>query len=280
MISVDVSHGVMTIVLDRPDHLNAITFEMVDHFIAALDQADADDDVRVVVVTGRGRAFCAGADMSAGAASFDSGTEVARDGGGVLALRVFALHKPVIGAINGPAFGGGASITLPMDIRLASTKARFGFPYVRRGIVPEGCASWFLPRVVGISTAVEWTLTGRMIDTGEALRRGLVSSVHEPDELLSAAYSIAREIADSTAPVSVALSRQMMWQLLGASHPMVANEIESIAVRERAASPDGAEGVNSFLEKRPPRFVSRVSDQMPQFYPWWTEPEFGRSLNS
>ncbi|MET0931024.1 MAG: enoyl-CoA hydratase-related protein [Aeromicrobium sp.] len=282
-VSAEVADRVMTVTLDRPDRLNALTVDALHELVAALDRADADDDVRAVVVTGRGRAFCAGADLSAGDDAFDpsrvTGGEVAagdvgRDGGGMLALRIFASTKPVIGAINGPAVGGGASMTLPMDVRLASTTATYTFPYVQRGIVPEGCASWFLPRVVGIATAQEWVLTGRRVTADEALARGLVSSLHEPDDLLPAAYGLAADITRRTSPVSVAMSRQMLWRMLDAPHPVLAHEVESRALSSRGAAADVREGVGSFLERRPPVFTDRVSDDMPDDYPWWTDPPF------
>jgi enoyl-CoA hydratase/carnithine racemase len=285
-ISTEVADGVLTITLDRPDKLNAFTGRMMHELIETFDRADADDDVRVVIVTGAGRGFCAGADLSAGGSTFDIGArgeEVGvaaderganRDGGGLVSLRIFASTKPVIAAINGPAVGVGVTMTLPMDIRLASESARFGFVFTRRGVVPEACSSWFLPRLVGIAQAQEWVLTGRVFDAQEALRGGLVRSVHPPDELLPAAQAIAREIVESTAPVSVALSRQMLWRMLGADHPMEAHKVDSRGIVARGASDDAKEGVMSFLEKRPAAFPMRVSDGMPDFYPWWDEPEF------
>jgi enoyl-CoA hydratase/carnithine racemase len=285
-ISTEVADGVLTITLDRPDKLNAFTGRMMHELIETFDRADADDDVRVVLVTGAGRGFCAGADLSAGGSTFDIGArgeEVGvaaderganRDGGGLVSLRIFASTKPVIAAINGPAVGVGVTMTLPMDIRLASESARFGFVFTRRGVVPEACSSWFLPRLVGIAQAQEWVLTGRVFDAQEALRGGLVRSVHPPDELLPAAQAIAREIVESTAPVSVALSRQMLWRMLGADHPMEAHKVDSRGIVARGASDDAKEGVMSFLEKRPAAFPMRVSDGMPDFYPWWDEPEF------
>ena len=285
-ISTQVDEGILTITLDRPDKLNAFTGRMMFELIDAFDRADADDDVRVVVVTGAGRGFCAGADLSAGGSTFDVGARgadvgvggdadgVDRDGGGRVSLRIFACTKPVIAAVNGPAVGVGATMTLPMDIRLASESARFGFVFTRRGVVPEACSSWFLPRVVGIAQAQEWVMTGRVFDAEEALRGGLVRSVHSPDELLPAAYAIAREVVENTAPVSVALSRQMLWRMLGADHPMEAHKIDSRGIVSRGASDDAREGVTSFLEKRPAAFPMRVSDGMPDFYPWWDEPDF------
>ena len=280
-IAYEVADRVATITLDRPEKLNAFTGTMMRELHEAFDLVDANDEVRAVIVTGAGRAFCAGADLSAGANTFndgemssDSGASVRRDGGGTVTLRIFSCNKPVIAAINGPAVGVGATMILPMDIRLASTSARFGFVFTRRGIVPEACSSWFLPRVVGISQAQEWVLTGRVFDADEALKHGLVRSVHEPDELMAAAHRIAREIADNTAPVSVALARQMMWRMLGASHPMEAHRVDSRGIQIRGRSKDVAEGVTSFLEKRAPRFVETVSQDLPDIFPDWEEPEF------
>jgi enoyl-CoA hydratase/carnithine racemase len=284
-----VADSVATITLDRPDRLNAFTDTMMRELIQAFDYADADDAVRVVVVTGRGRAFCAGADLAEGGATFDpkrrekgdggdltAGGEAGlhRDGGGLVALRIFESLKPVIGAINGPAVGVGVTMTLPMDVRLASETARFGFVFARRGIVPEAASSWFLPRVVGISRAMEWSASGRIFDAQEALDGGLVRDLHPPDEVLPAAYALAAEIAENTAPVSVALTRQLMWRMLGADHPMQAHRIDSRAVDSRGASADAAEGVTAFLEKRAARFPLRVSSDMPEFFPWWAEPRF------
>jgi len=277
-IGYEVTDGVLTITLDRPEALNAFTRQMMGELIDAFDRADADDDVRAVVITGRGRAFCAGADLSSGAETFDSRTreslERHRDGGGLVSLRIFESLKPVIAAVNGAAVGVGVTMTLPMDVRLASETARFGFVFARRGIVPEAASSWFLPRVVGISRAVEWATTGRVFPASEALEAGLVRSVHPPDELLPAAHALAREIADNTAPVSVALTRQMLWKMLTADHPMEAHKVDSKAIYTRGQSPDAAEGVTSFLEKRPARFPLRVSDGMPDFFPWWEERTF------
>lgn len=285
-ISTEVADGILTITLDRPDKLNAFTGRMMFELIDAFDRADAEDDVRVVVVTGAGRGFCAGADLSGGAGTFDVGAKgedvgvaadergLNRDGGGRVSLRIFACTKPVIAAINGPAVGVGATMTLPMDIRLASEAARFGFVFTRRGVVPEACSSWFLPRVVGIAQAQEWVMTGRVFAADEALRGGLVRSVHAPADLLPAAYAIAREVVENTAPVSVALSRQMLWRMLGANHPMEAHKIDSRGIVARGASDDAREGVMSFLEKRPAAFPMKVSDGMPDFYPWWDEPDF------
>lgn len=275
---------VLTVTLDRPEKLNAFTGQMADELIAAFDRADADDEVRAVVVTGAGRGFCAGADLAAGGATFDydkhgaddggpalRSTDPDRDRGGLVALRIFESTKPVIGAINGAAVGVGATMTLPMDVRLASSSARFGFVFARRGIVPEAASSWFLPRVVGISRAMEWVATGRVFDAAEAHEGGLVRSVHAPGDLLPAAHALAVEIAQNTAPVSVALARQMMWRMLGADHPLEAHRVDSRAIIERGRSADAAEGITAFLEKRPARFPDRVSADLPSFYPWWPE---------
>lgn len=272
-IAYGVADGVATITLDRPDRLNAFTEEMGDELIAAFDRIDADDDVRAVVVTGRGRGFCAGADLEGGG-RFDYGDEDRRDGGGLVTLRIYDCLKPVIAAINGPAVGFGVTMTLPMDIRLVARGARLGFVFTRRGIVPEACSSWFLPRLVGISQAMEWVATGRVFDAEEALAGGLVRSVHEPDALLEAAYAIAGEIAEHGAPVSVALSRQMLWKMLGADHPMEAHKVDSRAMQGLGRSHDAYEGVQSFLEKRPPHFTMGPSQDMPSVYPWWQERRF------
>lgn len=275
-IAYAVEDRVATITLNRPDRLNAFTATMCRELIAAFDLLDADDEVRAVVVTGAGRGFCAGADLAAGGETFSAGhgDDVHRDGGGLVTLRIFRSLKPVIAAVNGPAVGVGVTMQLPMDVRLASTGARFGLVFTRRGIVPEAASSWFLPRIVGISRALEWCATGRVFDAREALDGGLVRSLHEPDELLPAAYDLAREIADHAAPVSVALSRQLLWRMLGADDPMEAHKIDSRAIAARGASPDAAEGVMAFLEKRPASFPMRVSDGMPDLFPWWDEREF------
>jgi enoyl-CoA hydratase/carnithine racemase len=269
-----VDDHVATITLNRPDKLNAFTARMMHEMIGAFDRIDADDDVRAVIVTGAGRAFCAGADLSAGGATFEKGGSdeqtsagVPRDGGGLVALRIFECMKPVIAAINGPAVGVGVTMTLPMDIRLASTSAKIGFVFARRGIVPEACSSWFLPRLVGISQALEWCYSGRVFPADEALAGGLVRSIHEPDDLIAAARSIATEIADNTSPVSVALTRRMMWSMLTADHPMEAHRVDSRAILERGRSADAREGVESFLAKRPAVFTDRVSDGLPDVFP-------------
>ncbi len=282
-IRYEVEDGIATLTLHRPDKLNAFTVEMMKELIEAFDRIDADDAVRVAIVTGAGRAFCAGADLSAGANAFtasrreaglDPAADTARDGGGRVTLRIFRCLKPLIAAINGPAVGIGITMTLPMDIRLASTSARMGFVFARRGIVPEAASSWFLPRIVGISQAMEWCATGRVFQAEEALAGRLVRSIHEDAELLPAARVLAREIADNTAPVSVALTRQMMWRGLGWTDPMDAHRIDSRGIFSRGRSADVAEGVASFLEKRPARFPDQVSTGMPDYFPWWEEPEY------
>jgi enoyl-CoA hydratase/carnithine racemase len=278
-----VKNGVATLTLNRPDKLNAFTRVMRDELINAFEAADGDDAVRAVIVTGAGRAFCAGADLSAGTTTFDYAKRVSagelrdeekRDGGGRVSLKIFSMKKPVIGAINGPAVGVGVTMTLPMDIRIASSAARFGFVFARRGIVPEACSSWFLPKVVGLSRAAEWLYTGRVFDAAEALSGGLVSRVVPPEDLLPAANALAREIADNTSAVSVALSRQMLWRMAGADHPMEAHKVDSRGIYAMGASPDVAEGIAAFKEKRPPRFSMKPSSDMPEFYPWWKEPPF------
>jgi len=281
-LSTEMSSGVMTVTLNRPDKLNAFNTAMMNDLLAVIDEIDADDAVRVVIFTGAGRGFCAGADLSGGARTFDSaaaGAEASprrapRDGGGRVTLRLYNCKKPVIAAINGPAVGIGVTMTLPMDIRLASEKAKFGLVFARRGIAPEAASSWFLPRVVGISKAMEWVATGRVFAPDEALQAGLVSEVLAPEALLPRAQELAAEIAGNTSAVSVALSRQMMWKMLGAQHPMEAHRIDSQAVDYMGSRADAREGVESFLQKRPAEFSMRVSKDLPDFYPWWDEPEY------
>lgn len=280
-ITYEVSDGIATITLNRPDKMNAFTGRMMHEIIAALDATDADDSVKVVIFTGAGRAYCAGADLSSGGDTFAKGGSdvqtkqgVPRDGGGLVALRIFESLKPVIGAINGAAVGVGVTMTLPMDIRIASDNAKFGFVFAKRGIVPEACSSYFLPRIVGIQKATEWVFTGRVFTADEALDGGLVRSVHAGDDLLGVAKALAREIADNTAPVSVALSRRMLWRMLGASHPMEAHRVDSRGIMERGRSADSREGVTSFLEKRAAVYPDRVSDGLPDVFPDWEEPQF------
>ena len=278
-IRYEVADRVLTITLSRPDKLNAFTERMCGEMIEAIDRADADDAVRAIIVTGAGRGFCAGADLSGGGAAFDYTGDprpaaAHRDGGGLLTLRLFDCRKPLIAAVNGPAVGVGVTMTLPMDIRIASSSARFGFVFARRGIVPEACSSWFLPRVVGISQALEWTYSGRVFPAEEALAGRLVSRIVPPEELLPTASGLAREIADNTSAVSIALTRAMMWRMLGADHPMEAHRIDSRAVHWTGRNADAREGVTSFLQKRPPQFTLSPSSNMPDFYPWWEERTF------
>ena len=278
-IITEVADGVLTITLNRPERLNAWTAQMGQELRAALDQADADDDVRAIIFTGAGRGYCAGADLASGGDTFDARKREAvagqrRDNGGELTLRIFESTKPVIGAINGPAVGVGATMTLPMDVRLAADDARMGFVFARRGIIPEACSSWFLPRVVGISRAMEWVATGRVFSAQEALAGGLVRSLHPKDQLLDAARELAREIAENTAPVSVALARQLMWRMLGAEHPMIAHRADSRGMVARGQSADAVEGITAFLDKRPAKFPDRVSDGLPDVMPGWQAPEF------
>jgi enoyl-CoA hydratase/carnithine racemase len=286
-ITLEIANKVAVLTLNRPERMNAFTGQMMLDVIAAFDHTDGNDDVGAVIMTGAGRAFCAGADLSEGAKTFDydnrsdrpekgelGSIDRLRDGGGRMTLRMFESLKPIIGAINGAAVGVGATMQLPMDIRIASKAARFGFVFARRGIVPEACSSWFLPRLVGVSKALEWCYSGRIFEADEAFAAGLVRSIHEADALMPAAHAIAREIVDNTAPVSIALTRQMMWRMLGADHPMEAHKIDSRGVYSRGQSPDAREGVVSFLEKRAPTFTANVSSDMPEFFPWWEDRVF------
>jgi len=295
-IRYDVEDGVCTVTLHRPDRLNAVTATMLRELGEAWDRADADDAVRAVIVTGAGRAFCAGADLGAGGSTFHysrasaggapaprrpaarkatsargraANAEEHRDGGGTVTLRIFDMKKPVIAAINGPAVGFGITFTLPMDIRIASSSARIGFVFARRGVVPEACSTWFLPRLVGMSQAAEWVYTGRVFSAEEAMAGRLVSRVVAPDALLPTARALAREIADNTSAISVTLARQMMWKLLGADHPMDAHRLDSQAMFWTGRSADAREGITAFLEKRQARFPLRPSADLPPFYPWW-----------
>ena len=276
----DLKDGILTLTLHRPEALNAFTRDMMNEMIDALDRADADDNVRAIIVTGSGRAFCAGADLSGGGSTFnadaraDRPSGLQRDGGGILTLRIYECKKPMIAAVNGAAVGVGVTMQLPMDIRIASDNAKFGFVFARRGIVPEACSSYFLPRVVGISQALEWCYSGRVFNAEEALRGGLVRSIHAKDDLLGVANTIAREIADNTSAVSVTMIRHMMWRMLGADHPMEAHKVDSRGIYHLGRSPDSKEGVESFLEKRPARFPGKVSTDMPSFFPWWDERRF------
>ena len=288
-ILTDKQDGVMTIRLNRPEKLNAFTVDMMREIISALDDADSDDSVRVVIFTGEGRGFCSGADLSAGAdtfnyearedradrhtplladGSFDYTNQKMRDGGGLVSLRVYSSLKPIIAAFNGAAVGVGITMMLPADIRLASHNARFGFVFTRRGIVMEACSSWFLPRLVGIQQAHEWVLTGRVFDAEEAWQGGLVRSLHEPEDLMPAALKLAHEIVENTSAVSVALCRRLLWSMMGSDHPMEAHKVDSRAIFSRGRSADVKEGVTSFLEKRAAKFPDRVSQDMPDFFPW------------
>jgi enoyl-CoA hydratase/carnithine racemase len=278
--------GVAVVTLNRPEKLNAFNTQMMRDLIALFDATDADDAVRAVIVTGAGRAFCAGADLSAGAQTFDYETRggealaerqrdgVQRDGGGLLTLRIFDSLKPVIAAVNGAAVGVGATMQLAMDIRLASTEARYGFVFARRGLNPEAASSWFLPHLVGVQTALEWCYTGRIFPAQEAHDRGLVRSLHAPEDLLPAAKALAREIADNTAPVSIAITRQLIWRMAGAAHPMEAHRADSRGIQARGKSGDAREGVTSFLEKRPANYPDRVSRDLPDIWAQWEPPQF------
>lgn len=278
----EVSERILTITLNRPERLNAFTEQMLHELCDAFDRADADDNVRAIIITGAGRAFCAGADLERGKGTFDhrelreygQSIEEHRDRGGLLGLRIFELKKPVIAAINGPAIGVGITMTLPMDIRIASTSAKMGFVFTRRGIVPEACSGWFLPRIVGISQAAEWAFTGRIFSAEEALAGRLVSRVAAPGDLMPAARMLAAEIAQNTSAVSVTLSRQLLWRMLGADHPIESHKLESKMIYWAGTRDDAREGVESFLEKRPPNFTMKPSTDMPGFYPWWPERKF------
>tara|TARA_Y100000590_G_scaffold168034_1_gene192204 strand:- start:401 stop:1282 length:882 start_codon:yes stop_codon:yes gene_type:complete len=284
----EVKDKVLTITLNRPDRLNAYTGQMQSNLIEAFDKAGKDDDIRAIIVTGAGRGFCAGADLGAGGNTFNrevrnnkgetegikDDPEWMRDGGGRTTLAIFDCPKPIIAAFNGPAVGVGVTMTLPMDIRIASEEAKFGFVFARRGLVPEAASSWFLPRVVGINKALEWTFSGRVFSAEEAKEGGLIRSIHSADKLLEEANKIAQEIVENTSSVSVAMTRQMLWKLLGADHPMEAHKVDSRAIYELGQGGDAKEGVESFLEKRSPEFPSKVSEDMPEFYPWWEERKF------
>ena len=289
-ILVAVKDQILTLTLHRPEKMNAFTGTMMNEMIDVFTKVNSDDDVRVVIVTGSGRAFCAGADLSAGASTFDANAnperqarnagadatvdysdERVRDGGGRVTLAIFECLKPVIAAVNGAAVGVGATMQLAMDIRLASENARFGFVFARRGIVPEACSSYFLPKIVGVSQALEWCFSGRVFDAQEALHGRLVSKVVNADVLLAEAHKLAVEIRDNTAPVSIALTRQMMWRGAGMDHPMEAHKIDSRGIYSRGQSDDVKEGVVSFLEKRPAKFPQKVSKDMPRFFPWWKD---------
>lgn len=270
-LKTEVKDRILTVTLSR-ENMNAFNKQMLSELIQVFDEADADDNVRAIIMTGEGKAYCAGADLEGGESTFENKEtpeEVYRDGGGILSLRIFELKKPIIGAINGAAVGVGATMTLPMDIRIASSKAKMGFVFSRRGITPEACSGYFLPRVVGISKAVEWVFTGRVFSAQEALEAGLVSQVVEPEDLLPTARKLAAEIAENTSAISVTLGRQLMWKMLGANHPMESHLVESKMIQWTGQQADVREGINSFFEKRKPDFKMKVSTDLPPFYPWW-----------
>ena len=283
-ITVEKADGIATITLNRPEKMNAYTRTMGAEIIAAMDDIDADDSIRAVIFTGAGdRAFCAGADLTpeGGGHVFSDPTQVddlsderVRDGGGRLTLRLFESKKPLISACNGVAVGVGATMQLAMDIRLASDSARYGFVFARRGIVPEAASSWFLPRLVGISQALEWCYSGRVFGAEEAKAGGLVRSFHSPETLMDEARAIANEIAQNTSAVSVAMTRAMMWRLMNTDHPMEAHKIDSRAIYKLSRGADAKEGIASFLEKRAPEYPAKVSEDMPDFYPWWEERQY------
>jgi len=290
----EIEDQVLLLTMNRPERLNAFNSQMQREFLEALDHADTDDEIRAVIVTGEGRGFCAGADLSKGAETFDYDNQAEeakadrasnegrqegsnawlRDGGGLLSLRIYEFNKPIIAAINGPAVGVGVTMTLPMDIRIASTQARIGFVFSRRGIVPEACSSYFLPRVVGVSKALEWAYSGKVFDADEALSGGLIRSVHQPEDLLPTARAIASEIAENTSAISVTMIRHMMWRMLGADHPMEAHKVDSRGIFHLGRGADAREGVVSFLEKRPANFTMKTSEDLPEFFPWWDERHF------
>lgn len=281
----DVDDGIATITIDRAEKLNAFTRSMAKDLVSLFDRADADDAVRVIILTGAGRAFCAGADLSPGQSSLSLQGDAAsqqidwsdpetRDFGGLITLRIYDCLKPVIVAFNGSAAGMGVTMALAADFRLASTGAKFALPFVRRGIAPESASSWFLPRIVGVAQALEWMLTGATFPADEAKAAGLVRSLHEPEALMPAARALAASIAGGTAPVSVALTRQMIWRSLGMAHPMEAHRVESRGIYTRARAADVKEGVASFLEKRTPQFPNSVSADMPAFFPWWEDEHY------
>ncbi len=282
----DVEDQILTITLNRPERLNAFTEQMRVEVIDAMDRADADDNVRAIIFTGAGRGYCAGADLSRGGGTFNyeergyKPGEVVRDGGGVMTLRIYKSSKPVIGAINGPSVGIGSTMQLPMDIRIASEKARFGFVFAQRGVVPEACSSYFLPRLVGISQALDWGFSGRVFEADEALAGGLVKEVVPHDDLIPRAREIARTYIDKSSAVSVALIRQMFWGCLAADHPMEAHQIDSRNMVYMGANADAQEGVSSFLEKRAPKFSMKVSQDMPPWYPWVKEPDFSEGVDA
>jgi enoyl-CoA hydratase/carnithine racemase len=282
-ISYQVDERILTITLNRPDRMNACTARMYEELITAFDRADADDAVKAIIVTGSGRAFCAGADLERGAETWGAKSELTDmskqeryigNGGGRIVRRIFDCHKPVIAAINGAAVGVGITMTLPMDIRLAVKGAKIGFVFASRGIVPEACSSWFLPRIVGISKALEWCYSAKIFRAEEAEKAGLFRSLHEPEELLPTARALAKEFVDNSSSVSMTLTRHMMWRMLGASHPLDAHEVDTAAMTALGQSDDAREGISAFLEKRPASFRDRVTQHLPKFFPWWKDRPF------
>jgi enoyl-CoA hydratase/carnithine racemase len=278
-----VENSVLTLTLNRPDRMNACNVRMYEELIAAFDRADADDEIKAIIVTGAGRAFCAGADLERGAETWGARSDLTDlskqeryigNGGGRIVRRIFDCHKPVIAALNGAAVGVGITMTLAMDIRLAVTGAKIGFVFASRGIVPEACSSWFLPRIVGISKALEWCYSARIFRSEEGLAAGLFRSLHEPEELLPVARALAKEFVDNSSAVSMTLTRHMLWRMLGASHPLDAHEVDTAAMNALGRSADAKEGITAFLEKRPPSFKDRVSQHMPKFFPWWKDRPF------
>ena len=271
---------VLTIQFTRPEKMNTFSGQMLKDIMEVLDDAEKDDEVRAVIFTGSGKAFCAGADLSSGEDTFDMSDRqkkdqnVQRDTGGVLTLRLFDFKKPLIAAINGAAVGVGVTMTLPMDIRICSDRAKFGFVFAKRGIVPEACSSWFLPKIVGISNALQWCLSGKIFQPTEALEKGLITEITSEEDLLKRAKEIASDFVDSTSSLSVTLIRQMLWKMLGADHPMEAHKVDSRGVYFLGKTGEASEGVLSFLEKRDPNFPGKVSKDLPEFYPWWTEKDF------
>lgn len=283
-IRYEVADRILTITLNREERMNAFTQRMSDELLAAFDRADADDEIKAVIVTGAGRAFCAGADLQSGGETWSKHAvglaeqsqahKYVGDTGGQITRRIFDFNKPVIAAINGAAVGVGITMTLAMDIRVAAPNAKIGFVFAGRGIVPEACSSWFLPRIVGVSRALEWCYSARVFRSEEGLAAGLFRSLHAPEELLPAARGLAREFIDNSSAVSIALTRQMLWRMLGAAHPLDAHEVDTAALAQLGQSADAREGVNAFLEKRRANFTDRVSKNMPPFFPWWRDREF------
>lgn len=275
----EVEDHILTITLNRPERLNAFNGDMYRDLMAVFDQSDADDEVRAIIITGSGRGFCAGADLERGGGTFSGrkdqvGKRTVGDEGGEVSRRLYRSLKPIIVAFNGPAVGVGLTFPLAADIRLAAKNIKMGFVFSARGIIPEACSSYFLPRIVGISKALEWCYTGRVFRSEEALEAGLVSSLHEPDELIPAARALATEMVENASPISNTVLRHMMWKMLGASDPVEAHRIDTLGIDVIGDSPDAAEGVSAFLEKRKPDFPGQISKDLPDYFPWWDEPEF------